>query len=72
MLLARHDASILTLADILNLGFGISAGYEELIASDCTSCEVSQDKSVYWHPALYFRGDDGEYTLVDQVGGMLA
>ncbi|KAL5313621.1 hypothetical protein ACEPPN_018042 [Leptodophora sp. 'Broadleaf-Isolate-01'] len=53
-------------------GFGISAGYEELIASDCTSCEVSQDKSVYWHPALYFRGDDGEYTLVDQVGGMLA
>ncbi|KAH7330455.1 hypothetical protein BKA65DRAFT_59127 [Rhexocercosporidium sp. MPI-PUGE-AT-0058] len=52
--------------------FGISAGYDELIASDCTSCEVSQDKSVYWHPALYFLGDDGKYTLVEQVGGMLA
>ncbi|KAH7383534.1 hypothetical protein BKA64DRAFT_160850 [Cadophora sp. MPI-SDFR-AT-0126] len=53
-------------------GFSVSAGYEELMASDCTSCEVAEDKSVYWHPALYFQGDDGEFTLVDQVGGMLA
>ncbi|KAL2067524.1 hypothetical protein VTL71DRAFT_1949 [Oculimacula yallundae] len=53
-------------------GFSISASYEDLRAAECTSCEVTQDKSVYWTPALYFLGDDGKYTLVEQVGGMLA
>jgi len=33
---------------------------------------VLQDKSAYWHPALYFHDfDTGEYELVRQVGGML-
>lgn len=58
-------------ADI-NLGFGISAGYEDLMAGDCTSCEVTQDKSVYWHPALYFQHASGEFEVVPQIGGMLA
>lgn len=41
--------------------------------SDCTSCAVTQDKSAYWTPPLYFKSAaDGQYTLVNQVGGMLA
>ncbi|KAK2623902.1 hypothetical protein QTJ16_006536 [Diplocarpon rosae] len=53
-------------------GFSINAGYKDLIDAKCTSCQVTQDKSVYWHPSLYFQGADGKFTLVEQVGGMLA
>jgi len=52
-------------------GFNMNATYEDLVAGDCTSCGVVEDKSVYWAPALYFRHDDGTYELVEQVGGML-
>ncbi|KAK7415669.1 hypothetical protein QQX98_005701 [Neonectria punicea] len=45
----------------------------DLMNGDCTSCRVTQDKSAYWHPALYFKDTDtGEFELVKQVGGMLA
>ncbi|KAF7551486.1 hypothetical protein G7Z17_g4985 [Cylindrodendrum hubeiense] len=45
----------------------------DLVNADCTSCRVTQDKSAYWHPALYFKDSDtGEFELVEQVGGMLA
>jgi hypothetical protein len=54
------------------LGFSISASYNDLIGGSCTSCQVSQDKSAYWTPALYFQSSSGQFTLVDQVGGMLA
>ncbi|PBP23627.1 WSC domain-containing protein [Diplocarpon rosae] len=53
-------------------GFSINAAYKDLIDAKCTSCQVTQDKSVYWHPSLYFQGADGKFTLVEQVGGMLA
>ncbi|TGO16122.1 hypothetical protein BTUL_0032g00860 [Botrytis tulipae] len=54
-------------------GFGESSGYDDLMAGNCTSCGVSQDKSAYWTPSLYFRDDaTGQYQLVEQVGGMLA
>ncbi|PMD37148.1 hypothetical protein L207DRAFT_71340 [Hyaloscypha variabilis F] len=53
-------------------GFGIDASYNDLIAGSCTSCQVTQDKSAYWTPALYFQNAAGEFQLVDQVGGMLA
>ncbi|KAJ5980903.1 hypothetical protein N7481_008201 [Penicillium waksmanii] len=52
--------------------FGMSANYETLLKSDCTSCGVEQDKSAYWTPALYFMHTDGSAEMVDQVGGMLA
>ena len=43
------------------------------MAGECTSCQVSQDHSAYWTPALYFQhAATGEYELVEQVGGMLA
>ncbi|RKF74221.1 putative wsc domain-containing protein [Golovinomyces cichoracearum] len=54
-------------------GFSETATYEELMSGDCTSCEVAEDKSAYWHPALYFQDSStGKFTLVPQVGGMLA
>ncbi|KAK5662979.1 hypothetical protein OQA88_6391 [Cercophora sp. LCS_1] len=52
-------------------GFSETAGYEDLVNAECTSCAVTQDKSVYWAPALYFRHTDGTYELVEQDGGML-
>ncbi|KAH8733819.1 hypothetical protein BGZ61DRAFT_474462 [Ilyonectria robusta] len=46
---------------------------ESLQNGDCTSCRVTEDKSAYWHPSLYFQDSDtGEFELVKQVGGMLA
>ncbi|CZS90192.1 related to glyoxal oxidase precursor [Rhynchosporium graminicola] len=45
-------------------GFSATAGYDDLRASDCTSCQVTQDKSAYWHPALYFKSEDGKYYLL--------
>lgn len=57
----------------LFLGFSESATTTDLLESNCTSCRVTQDKSSYWHPALYFQDSDtGEFELVNQVGGMLA
>jgi hypothetical protein len=59
-------------ANYCGLGFSIDAGYDELMAGSCTSCQVTQDKSSYWTAALYFQDASGQISLVDQVGGMLA
>ncbi|CAK7199240.1 hypothetical protein SEUCBS139899_001914 [Sporothrix eucalyptigena] len=54
-------------------GFSESATYADITASNCTSCLVTQDKSSYWHPALYFLDTTtNQYELVEQVGGTLA
>lgn len=42
------------------------------MGADCTSCAVTEDKSAYWTPAVYFKHDNGSYELVPQTGGMLA
>jgi hypothetical protein len=53
--------------------FSSTSDFSSLMAGDCTSCRVTQDMSVYWHPAIYFQdADTGEYEIVRQVGGMLA
>lgn len=55
------------------IGFSATSLFDELQSGNCTSCRVTQDKSAYWHPQLYFRDDDtGEYEEVDPLGGMLA
>lgn len=47
--------------------------YTDLTAAgSCTSCEVTQDHSAYWTPALYFMYDNSTTVMVQQVGGMLA
>ncbi|KAI1305715.1 hypothetical protein F5Y03DRAFT_150063 [Xylaria venustula] len=54
-------------------GFSLSATYDDLVAGDCTSCAVKQDKSAYWTPVMYFLDSEtGEFSPVPQVGGMLA
>lgn len=54
-------------------GFSMTSTIDELLGGDCTSCGVTQDKSAYWTPPMYFKdASTGEFTLVDQVGGMLA
>ncbi|RFU81240.1 glyoxal oxidase precursor [Trichoderma arundinaceum] len=53
--------------------FSETSGTSELLAGNCTSCRVTQDKSAYWHPALYFQDAiTKQFELVPQVGGMLA
>ncbi|CAK7263597.1 hypothetical protein SEPCBS119000_000571 [Sporothrix epigloea] len=54
-------------------GMTESASNADLAASSCTSCLVTQDKSAYWQPALYFFDTTTNlYELVQPVGGMLA
>lgn len=53
-------------------GFSMDSTSESLVDSDCTSCGVTQDKSAYWTPALYFMHTNGSAELVEEVGGMLA
>lgn len=50
----------------------MSSTPQDLVDSDCTSCEVTQDKSAYWTPSLHFMFSNGSSVMVDQVGGMLA
>jgi hypothetical protein len=56
----------------IHTGFSETCGYSELRGAQCTSCIVKEDKSAYWHPALYFKSDDGLFSMVPEVGGMLA
>lgn len=54
-------------------GFSSTADYDSLVASDCTSCAVTADKSAYWTPYPLFRDNEtSEYESVANVGGMLA
>jgi len=56
-----------------DLGFSETSDHADLLAGECTSCQVAEDKSAYWTPALYFQNAaTGEFQLVQQVGGMLA
>ncbi|GAA5847516.1 hypothetical protein JCM3766R1_005338 [Sporobolomyces carnicolor] len=51
--------------------FALGNTFEELRASDCTSCQVKQDMSNYWTPQLYFQWANGSFTSVNAVGGGL-
>ncbi|KAF3396081.1 hypothetical protein F1880_006660 [Penicillium rolfsii] len=52
--------------------FGMNSNMQTLRESSCTSCAVTQDKSAYWTPTLYFMHTNGSAELVEEVGGMLA
>ncbi|KAM3071449.1 hypothetical protein ACMFMF_007920 [Clarireedia jacksonii] len=52
-------------------GFGFSMTYADTQASTCTSCIVTKDLSNYWTPQLYYKGQDGTFTSVNQQGGVL-
>jgi hypothetical protein len=36
----------------------MTSGYDELRAGECTGCRVTEDKSGYWTPQLYFQDDE--------------
>ncbi|KAH7413660.1 hypothetical protein DE146DRAFT_2465 [Phaeosphaeria sp. MPI-PUGE-AT-0046c] len=52
--------------------FDESTTYDDLRASECTSCQFTDDKSAYWTPSLHFVHASGKVEIVPQVGGMLA
>lgn len=55
-----------------HLDFGVNTTSDDLLASNCTSCAIDKDHSVYWTPVLYFHHANGTFEKVTQVGGMLA
>ncbi|KAH7276186.1 hypothetical protein B0J15DRAFT_476657 [Fusarium solani] len=48
--------------------FGVSATYDDLQASRCSSCEVQDDKSAYWTPQLFYQHSNGSFELVPNGG----
>ncbi|KAF8652283.1 hypothetical protein AX16_004472 [Volvariella volvacea WC 439] len=51
--------------------FAANGTFDSLRASRCTNCVVTQDKSAYWFPKLYFRDPrTGQYEPVGD-GGLL-
>ncbi|MCJ1310740.1 hypothetical protein MMC25_004406 [Agyrium rufum] len=47
---------------------GLTTTVEDLLSSDCTSCQVTKDKSAYWSAALYFQeASTGQLSLVPEV-----
>ncbi|KAJ9604680.1 hypothetical protein H2200_010794 [Cladophialophora chaetospira] len=53
-----------------NIGFDPTL--EELLDSNCTSCMVLQDKSVYWAPRMYFQHANGTFQIIPTSGGLTA
>ncbi|KAI5799320.1 hypothetical protein DFH27DRAFT_591416 [Peziza echinospora] len=51
--------------------FSMGATNADLMKGTCSSCQVKEDLSSYWTPALYFEGADGKQQVVPQTGGML-
>ncbi|KAF2403118.1 hypothetical protein EJ06DRAFT_320608 [Trichodelitschia bisporula] len=47
--------------------FGPEATYEDLRASECTSCTITDDKSAYWVPAMMFRHANGTFEPVPRT-----
>ena len=47
----------------------MNSHYSDLQTSNCTSCEVSADKSAYWTPQLYYHRANGSFEEVHN-GGM--
>ncbi|KWU42437.1 hypothetical protein RHOSPDRAFT_9332, partial [Rhodotorula sp. JG-1b] len=45
--------------------FNLEMDFDDARSSRCTSCQVKQDLSNYWTPALYFAHANGSFTLVD-------
>ncbi|GAA5867570.1 hypothetical protein JCM8547_001223 [Rhodosporidiobolus lusitaniae] len=51
--------------------FGLQTSFEEMRASECTSCLVKQDMSNYWTPHLYFQWANGSFSSAETTGGGL-
>jgi Domain of unknown function (DUF1996) len=71
---ARKVSRMSSVKDSHNLttctDFGFDVEINQLMASNCTSCSVRQDKSAYWSPQMYFRHDNGTFEIVPTQGGL--
>ncbi len=53
-------------------GLTTSATLDDLMSSNCTTCQVKQDHSNYWTPQLYFQdASTGLFELVPEISGHL-
>jgi hypothetical protein len=52
-------------------GFGFSMDYAQTQTSTCSTCTVQKDFSNYWIPNLWYQAENGTFTSVPQVGGVL-
>ena len=50
-------------------GLSMNITLNDLLNSNCTSCEVKQDHSTYWTSELYFWGTDSVVEIVPEVAG---
>jgi hypothetical protein len=51
-------------------GISLTSTYDDMRASDCSTCKVMADKSAYWIPSLHYQFPNGSFQMVDH-GGML-
>lgn len=63
--LAAHSHSIIGGSNI-----GINSTYQSMFNSECTSCEITADKSAYWTPTLYYSYPNGSFLEVGHNGGV--
>ncbi|GAM82547.1 hypothetical protein ANO11243_005290 [Dothideomycetidae sp. 11243] len=63
--LAAHSHTITGGSNI-----GVNATYASLINSQCTSCEITADKSAYWTPNLYYQHPNGSFESVPHTGAV--
>ncbi|KIX99495.1 uncharacterized protein Z520_05071 [Fonsecaea multimorphosa CBS 102226] len=49
---------------------GLDPTLDDLLASNCTSCSILQDHSVYWSPLMYFQHANGTFEMVPTEGGL--
>ena len=64
--LKKKFQSIPWLTFVIDIGF--NSTYNDLRAANCTSCEVSADKSAYWTPLLYYQHSNGSFEEVPNIG----
>jgi hypothetical protein len=49
----------------------VNATFDTLANSECTSCEISADKSAYWTPNLYYQHTNGSFEEVPHGGSVV-
>ncbi|KAI0314800.1 hypothetical protein OF83DRAFT_1293676 [Amylostereum chailletii] len=49
---------------------GLDSSFQDMVASNCTTCKVKDDKSAYWIPSLHYEFPNKTYASVSH-GGML-
>ncbi|KAK3062360.1 hypothetical protein LTS18_004206 [Coniosporium uncinatum] len=65
----RVSGHLHTLVGSANVG--INSTYDSLVNSECTSCEIQDDRSAYWSPQLYYQYANGSVIEVPHEGSVL-